>query len=146
MRFLCRFDSCVMPAQTFANHYIQYEPSMTSCVDPYPFIESIHTLHKRVWIDSIEEYGSTQDTIDGPHWRGQILELPFEILFKKRLKKNHCTVYLVCIIAVPLPLIGLSKQSWHHLWFGCPKKEVKYTRIHQNTHSYEVTYDFNHKI
>ena len=45
--------------------------------------------------------------------RGQILELPFEILFKKEIKKVslHCTVYLVCIIAVPLPLIGLCKQS-----------------------------------
>ena len=48
---------------------------MLSLVDPYPFIETIHTLRfesihtllVRAWIDSIKGYGSTQDIIDGPH-------------------------------------------------------------------------------
>ena len=32
--------------------YIQCGTLMMSWVNPYPFIESIHTLDKRVWIDS----------------------------------------------------------------------------------------------
>ena len=32
---------------------IECGTSMTSWVNPYPFIESIHTLNKKVWIDSI---------------------------------------------------------------------------------------------
>ena len=55
--------------------YVQCGPSMTSWVDPHPFIESIHTLR----FESIhtllsrstpfweEGCGSTQDAIDGPH-------------------------------------------------------------------------------
>ena len=55
--------------------YIQCGLSMMSWVDPYSFIESIHTLNKKiwidsnltVWIDSIKGYQLTQDVIDGPH-------------------------------------------------------------------------------
>ena len=69
--------------QRYKNNYVQCGPSMMSWVDPYPFIESIHTLNKKVWINSnlsvwidsnlkvwinsIKGYGSTQDIIDVPH-------------------------------------------------------------------------------
>ena len=56
--------------------YVQCGPSMMS------FIESIHTLNKRVWIDSIKEYGSTQEVIDGPHCMCQYL------LFRPEFFKN----------------------------------------------------------
>ena len=58
-----------------SQYYIQCGPSMTSWVDPHPFIESIHTLR----FESIhtllsrstpfweEGCGSNQDIIDGPH-------------------------------------------------------------------------------
>ena len=31
------------------------------------YLEMIHSNYKRVWIDSIKWYESTQDVIDGPH-------------------------------------------------------------------------------
>ena len=46
---------------------IQCGSSMTSWVDPYPFIESNRPKYKRIWIDSIKGCGLTQDVIDSPH-------------------------------------------------------------------------------
>ena len=64
--------------------FIQCGLSMMSWVDPYSFIESIHTLNKKIWIDSnltvwldsIKGYQLTQDVIDGPHCTIVLLQSP----------------------------------------------------------------------
>ena len=60
--------------------------------------EWIHTLNKRVWMDSIKGCGSTQDVIDGPH-----------CIFQKSnmyIQKCHCKLIL------NLPLIRGLKILW----------------------------------
>ena len=58
--FLCwfRLNMFYFMFRFIMSSNIQCGLSMMSWVDPYPFIESIHTLNKRVWIDSRRHWWS----------------------------------------------------------------------------------------
>ena len=56
--------------------YVQCGPSMMSLVNPYPFIESIHTLLLSVWIDSTKRIRIESRH----HWRSTLYVYVFVML------------------------------------------------------------------